>query len=291
MNTLKDLKNKFYNLDPFGKIIAITAVIFIIDLVLTSLLRFNATKYFMLPSGFTDFILQPWSLITYGFIHSDIWHVVFNMLFLYYLSRIASNLFKTKMILNVYFLGIIFGGLTYLAVANVSPASFFDIKNGVLVGASAGVSALLVFVALYMPNSEIRLFNVFNVKWKYIALFFIGFDVIRILMGINQGGYIAHLGGYLLGYLYATKLKEGKDIGLGFEHLMDTVATWFKPKSNLKTVHRKKRKGEFAGKTKQEFNTFNNQKKIDLILDKISKSGYESLTSEEKEFLFKAGKN
>ena len=291
MNTLKDLKYKFYNLDPFGKIIAITAVIFIIDLVLTSLLRFNVTKYFMLPSGFTDFILQPWSLITYGFIHSDIWHVVFNMLFLYYLSRIASNLFKTKMILNVYFLGIIFGGLTYLAVANVLPASFFDIKNGVLVGASAGVSALLVFVALYMPNSEIRLFNVFNVKWKYIALFFIGFDVIRILMGINQGGYIAHLGGYLLGYLYATKLKDGKDIGLGFERLMDTVATWFKPKSNLKTVHRKKRKDEFAGKTKQEFNTFNNQKKIDLILDKISKSGYESLTSEEKEFLFKAGKN
>lgn len=291
MNTLKDLKYKFYNLDPFGKIIAITAVIFIIDLVLTSLLRFNVTKYFMLPSGFTDFILQPWSLITYGFIHSDIWHVVFNMLFLYYLSRIASNLFKTKMILNVYFLGIIFGGLTYLAVANVLPASFFDIKNGVLVGASAGVSALLVFVALYMPNSEIRLFNVFNVKWKYIALFFIGFDVIRILMGINQGGYIAHLGGYLLGYLYATKLKDGKDIGLGFERLMDTVATWFKPKSNLKTVYRKKRKDEFAGKTKQEFNTFNNQKKIDLILDKISKSGYESLTSEEKEFLFKAGKN
>ena len=291
MNTLKDLKYKFYNLDPFGKIIAITAVIFIIDLVLTSLLRFNVTKYFMLPSGFTDFILQPWSLITYGFIHSDIWHVVFNMLFLYYLSRIASNLFKTKMILNVYFLGIIFGGLTYLAVANVLPASFFDIKNGVLVGASAGVSALLVFVALYMPNSEIRLFNVFNVKWKYIALFFIGFDVIRILIGINQGGYIAHLGGYLLGYLYATKLKDGKDIGLGFERLMDTVATWFKPKSNLKTVHRKKRKDEFAGKTKQEFNTFNNQKKIDLILDKISKSGYESLTSEEKEFLFKAGKN
>jgi len=110
-------------------------------------------------------------------------------------------------------------------------------------------------------------------------------------MGINQGGYIAHLGGYLLGYLYATKLKDGKDIGVGFERLMDTVATWFKPKSNLKTVHRKKGKDEFAGKTKQEFNTFNNQKKIDLILDKISKSGYESLTSEEKEFLFKAGKN
>ncbi|WP_296312700.1 rhomboid family protein [Winogradskyella sp. UBA3174] len=291
MSSIKDFKYKFYKLDAFGKIIAITTVVFILDLVLSSLLRLNFIKYFVLPSGFMDFIVQPWSLITYGFIHSGIWHLLFNMLFLYYLSRIASNLFRTKMILNVYFLGIIVGGLFYLAVANVLPPSFLEVENGILVGASAGISALLVFVALYMPNSEIRLFNVFNVKWKYIALFFIGFDVIRIFMGINQGGYIAHLGGYILGYFYATKLKEGKDIGVGFERAMDSVTGWFKPKSNLKTVYRKKIKEEFAGKTKQEFNTFNNQKKIDLILDKISKSGYESLTSEEKEFLFKAGKN
>ena len=96
--------------------------------------------------------------------------------------------------------------------------------------------------------------------------------------------------GALLGYLYAVKLKQGKDIGTGFERSMDTVLTWFKPKSNLKTVHRKKKSKDYAGKTKDDFNTYNNQKKIDLILDKISKSGYESLTAEEKEFLFRAGK-
>ena len=122
------------------------------------------------------------------------------------------------------------------------------------------------------------------------GIFFVAIDVLRLLSGINQGGYVAHIGGYLLGYLYANNLKKGSDIGSGFERIMDTVFSWFKPKSNLRTVHRK-RKTSYAGKTKDEFDTYNDQKKVDLILDKISKSGYESLTAEEKEFLFKAGKN
>jgi hypothetical protein len=107
----------------------------------------------------------------------------------------------------------------------------------------------------------------------------------------NQGGNIAHLGGALLGYVYATKLQQGKDIGAGFERVMDSIISWFQPKSNLKTVHRKKGSTSYAGKTKKEFDAFNKQKRIDMILDKISKSGYDSLTAEEKEFLLKAGKD
>jgi membrane associated rhomboid family serine protease len=290
MSKINNLKYKFSQFNVFEKIIVINGIVFIIDLILTSLFRSNLIKYVVLPSGLMDFLMQPWSLLTYGFIHSDIFHVLFNMLFLFYLSRILLNLFRTKTILNVYFLGIIFGAMAYLAIANILPDNLFDTKNGMLVGASAGVSALLLFVAVYMPNSEIRPFNAFNIKWKYIAMIAVGLDIFRLTIGINQGGYIAHLGGYLLGYVYAVNLKKGKDIGLGFERVMDTVAGWFKPKSNLKTVHRKSKKETYAGKTKDEFNTFNNQKKIDLILDKISKSGYESLTAEEKEFLFKAGK-
>ena len=141
-----------------------------------------------------------------------------------------------------------------------------------------------------MPESEIRPFNLFNIKWKYIALIFIGLDVFRMLLGLNSGGYVSHIGGYLLGFYYAKKLLEGKDIGSGFERLMDRFMNLFKPKSNLKTVHRKNQKSGYAGKTKTEFDTFNKQKQIDIILDKISKSGYESLTAEEKEFLFKASK-
>ncbi|MUU77615.1 rhomboid family protein [Winogradskyella endarachnes] len=290
MSTIDNLKFKYKNLDVFGKIIAINILVFLVGLVLKSLLRLNLFTFFELPAGIMNYLFQPWSLITYGFLHSGIFHLVFNMLFLYYLSRVTMNLFRTKMILNIYFLGIICGGLAYLATANLLPIKFIG-QNDVLVGASAGVSALLLFVAVYIPNTEIRLFNAFNVKWKHIALVIVGIDLFRLLTGVNQGGYVAHFGGYLLGYIYATKLLKGTDIGIGFERTMDSFMSIFKSKSQLKTVHRKtNKKKEYVGKTKDEFNQYNNQKKIDLILDKISKSGYESLTAEEKEFLFKAGK-
>ncbi|WP_179316995.1 rhomboid family intramembrane serine protease [Winogradskyella undariae] len=290
MSTFDDLKYKFKNLDAFGKIIAINVVVFFIGLIFKSLLRFNLFTYFELPSGIMDFVFQPWSLMTYGFLHNGLFHIAFNMLFLYYLSQITTNLFRSKMILNVYFLGIIFGGLAYLAFNNLLPSSLVG-GNGVLVGASAGVSALLIFVAAYMPNSEIRLFNMFNVKWKHVAMVIVGLDLIRIIMGINQGGYVAHFGGYILGYFYATQLVKGTDIGTGFERTMDKFMNLFKPKSNLKTVHKNKTKKTTASKTKKDTTALDKQKKIDVILDKISKSGYESLTAEEKAFLFKVGKD
>ena len=124
-----------------------------------------------------------------------------------------------------------------------------------------------------------------------MAMVFIGLDVFRLMLGFNQGGYIAHLGGYFLGYIYATKLSKGTDIGTGFERTMDSFMSWFKPKSTLKTVHKTTSKRTSASKTKNEFDALNKQKKIDAILDKISKSGYESLTADEKAFLFKAGKD
>ncbi|MBC2845743.1 rhomboid family protein [Winogradskyella flava] len=291
MNTIQNLKYKYNMLDVFGKIITINIIVFICDVLVSSLLKLNVVKYFVLPANFGDYIWQPWSLLTYGFLHADIWHLLFNMLFLFYLSRTASNLFRTKMVLNIYFLGIIFGGLAYLAVSNLMPTNFFGTKNGIMVGASAGVSALLMFIAIYMPQSQIRLFNTFNVKWMHIAIFFVVMDVFRLMLGINQGGYIAHIGGYLLGYYYAAQLAKGKDIGLGFERIMDSVASWFKPKSNLKTVHRSKSKTvNKQTHSKKDSAKSEKQKQIDTILDKISKSGYDSLTSKEKEFLFKASK-
>ena len=290
MSTIQDLKYKFNNLDVFGKIIAINVVVFFIGLIFKSLIRFNLFAYFEMQSNIMDFIKQPWSLITYGFLHNGLLHLAFNMLFLYYLSRVTTNLFRPKMVLNIYFLGIIFGGLAYLAFSNLVPDNILA-ANGVLVGASAGVSALLLFVAAYMPNSEIRLFNAFNVKWKHIAMVIVGLDLFRMLMGMNKGGYVAHFGGYLLGYIYATQLLKGTDIGKGFERTMDHFMSYFKPKSKLKTVHNNRSKSTTVRKTKTDSDALNKQKKIDTILDKISKSGYESLTADEKAFLFKVGKD
>jgi len=183
-------------------------------------------------------------------------------------------------------MGILAGGLFYLFVYNVLPQSMV-ISVGALVGASAGVNALLIFICAYMPQREARFFTI-SIKLWHIGVAIVVFDVLG-LFGSNQGGKVAHLGGSLLGYLYAKQLLKGKDIGIGFGKYMDAFSSLFKPKSNLKTVHRNKKK-PFVGHNKDEFNEFNSQKKIDLILDKISKSGYESLSKEEKEFLFKAGK-
>ena len=292
MKTLNDLKYKFNTLDIFGKIIAVNVVVFIINILFSRLLKLSLFDYFVLPSGLMDFIVQPWSLLTYGFLHYDFFHMVFNMLFLFYLTRVAVNLFRTKMILNVYLLGIICGGLAYLMVANLIPTDFFGAK-GILIGASAGVSALLLFVAAYMPDSQIRLFNMFNIKWKHIAMVIVGLDLFRLLLGLNQGGYVAHFGGYILGYIYAVKLQKGKDIGIGFERLMDRFVGLFNTKTKLKTVHRTKtpKRSRSQPKNTSEVNRLDKQKKIDAILDKISKSGYESLSAKEKEFLFKVGKD
>jgi len=288
MNTFKDFKYKFNTLNAFEKIIAINSIVFIIGALIGVFGRTkNSLSALELPADFFDFILKPWTFITYGFVHYDFFHALFNLLILYYISRMLLNLFRPKMALNIYFLGIIAGALAFLFVYNVVPSQFLK-PTGSLVGASAGIRALIIFLGVYMAETEIRVF-VFNVKLKYIAIVLVAMDVLGLFTW-NQGGNVAHLGGALLGYLYATRLRQGKDIGVGFERIMDSIVGWFQPKSNLKTVHRKKGKTEYAGKTKDEFNTFNNQKKIDLILDKISKSGYESLTAEEKEFLFKAGK-
>lgn len=288
MSTFKDLKYKFSQYNAFEKIIVINIMVFIAGLLIETFGRTSQSLYYLgLPSDFFQFLLKPWTLITYGFTHYGFFHILFNLLILYYISRILLNLFRPKMALNIYFLGIIVGGLAYLFVYNVVPDRFIIYSSSV-VGASAGIRALLIFLGVYMAQTEVRLL-MFNIKLKYIAIALIVMDVLG-LFGLNQGGNVAHLGGALLGFMYATKLKQGKDIGLGFERIMDTIVSWFQPKSNLKTVHRKSKKASYAGKTKAEFNTFNDQKKVDLILDKISKSGYESLTAEEKEFLFKKGK-
>lgn len=289
MSTFKDYKYKFNAFNAFEKIIAVNIIIFIIAaLVKVFAKTSNALSFLKLPVDVVDFLFQPWSIITYGFLHYDFFHILFNLLILYYISRMLLNMFRPKMALSIYFLGIISGGLAFLLVYNVLPSEFLQTTGG-LVGASAGIRALIIFLGVYMAETEVRVF-VINVKLKYIAMILVALDVLG-LFTMNQGGNVAHLGGALLGYLYATRLREGKDIGKGFEKLMDTVVGWFQTKSTLKTVHKKKRKNEFAGKTKNEFNTFNKQKKIDLILDKISKSGYDSLTAEEKEFLFRSGKD
>ncbi|MCK0115315.1 rhomboid family intramembrane serine protease [Gelidibacter sp. F63206] len=282
-----DIQEKLRHLNVLEKIIAINVVVFLVGLLLSLIVKSSGSLYWLeLPKDAGDFLFKPWSIITYGFTHYGFLHILFNMMVLYFVSQMMLNLFSPKLALNIYFLGIILGGLFFLFAYNVLPQNYLK-PAGALVGASAGVRALLIFLCAYMPNTQVRLI-VFNIKLWHLGVALVVFDVIG-LFGSNQGGNIAHLGGVALGYFYATQLIKGNDIGKGFEKLMDSVANLFKgvKKSPLKTVHKRK-SSTVAGHKKSEFKEFNKQKQIDLILDKISKSGYESLTEEEKAFLFKA---
>lgn len=291
MSLTQDAKYKFSRFNVFEKIIVINVVVFLIGKLAGVI--FPATsnillKWFEFPVKLGEFITQPWSLLTYAFIHYDFLHLLFNMLWLYIIGRMFYNLFNPKMALNVYFLGSIFGALMFMLGYNLIPG-FFN-KGYLLVGASAAVRALLIFLCAYMPKMEVRVFT-FNIKLWYLGAAIVVLDIIG-LFGLNPGGNIAHLGGAFLGYLYATQLAKGNDIGKGFERFMDSIVSLFKSsskKSKLKTVHKKESK--VGGYNKGDFKEFNKQKQIDIILDKISKSGYDSLTKEEKEFLFKVGKD
>lgn len=285
---LKDIQDKLKHLNTFEKIIAANVVVFVLGFILKVVnSTANSLHWLELPKNAGDFIYQPWSIITYGFTHYGFLHFAINMMVLYFITNMLLNLFNSKILLNVYFLGIIFGGLAFLLVYNVLPERSI-LNIGSLVGASAGVRALVIFLSAYMPQREVKIM-MFSVKLWHIGIALVVIDILG-LFSTNQGGSIAHLGGSLLGYLYATQLQKGSDIGKGFEKMTDSISEVFKKKSPLKTVHKNTKK-TYAGHNKDDFNEFNKQKRIDLILDKIGKSGYESLTEAEKAFLFKTGKN
>ena len=292
-----NLKYQFARLSVAGKLIVINVMVFIANALVPFLLGMNEdtiVQWFQLPKDFFDFLAQPWSIVSYSFFHAGLGHIFWNMLVLYYVGRIFLNLFNGRRFLNVYFLGVILGGLFFMVGYNVFPA-FFEV-NAALVGASAGVRAVLIFICAYIPDQEVRLI-LFNVKLWYIGAFIVLMDLVQLSMGVNPGGQFAHLGGALLGYVYARQLFKGKDIGDGFSKIVEGIVDLFKrskpstskqgKKAPMKTVYRSKKT---SSGSKVDYNKESHQRKIDAILDKISKSGYESLSKAEKDFLFKAGK-
>ena len=285
-----NLKYQYARLSIAEKLIVINILVFIVNGLFSFLLGLHKDSivgWFQLPEDFFDFIEQPWSLITYSFFHAGFGHIFWNMLLLYFSGRIFLSLFDSKRFINVYFLGVIFGGLLFLLSYNIFPALLGI--NTALIGASAGVTAILIFVCAYIPNQQVKVVF-FNVKLWQVGVFVVLVDLVQIPSSGNAGGHLAHLGGALLGYVYARQLLNGKDIGEGFSKVLDTIVNLFKRKEQktpLKTVYRKRKA---TTSSKADYDKQSHQRKIDIILDKISKSGYESLSKSEKDFLFKAGK-
>ena len=288
-----DLKYQYARLNIAEKLIAINVVIFLLNLILVNLFRLpNIVNWFSLPENIGDFILQPWSIVTYSFFHSGLGHIFWNMLMLYFFGRTFLNLFDAKKFLNVYFLGVIVGGFLFMIGYNTIPALLN--QNGVLIGASAGVTAILIYVCTYLPNQTVRLL-IIDLKLWHLGVIIVVLDLVRLSTGQNVGGMLSHLGGAALGYFYAKQLMNGKDIGAGFGRFMDSIANLFKKdkKAPMKTVYRNtntKPTTSTNATVSLDRKKADKQRKIDAILDKISKSGYESLSKEEKDFLFIAGK-
>ena len=239
---------------------------------------------FELSSSFQDLVFKPWTILTYGFLHSGFFHLFWNMYLLYFSSRLLLNLFNSKIFLKLYFLGIIIGGLTFILSYNFFPV--FQDANPYMVGASAGVMSVFIFMSTYSPSLEIKLI-LFNIKLRYLGIAFVLLDVIQIPYG-NSGGHIAHLGGAFFGFFYAQRLQKGLDIGLPLDNLVEKISQLFIRKSKMKTVYKSKDTSDIQNKKSTMVR--DQQRRIDEILDKISVSGYESLSNEEKDFLFRIGK-
>lgn len=215
-------------------------------------------------SDFKIFNYRIWQFVTYSFLHADIMHLLFNMLMLYFFSLLFFTFFNSKQFLKAYFLGGVAAALFYFLVANI-----FGLQSYV-VGASGAVMAVFFTVVGYNPKMRVQLIIFGNVAIYYIAIAFLGFDLLQLFFD-NAGGHLAHIGGSIFGFCY------GKYLG-GFTFVVPKKS---KVKTNLRTVHNK------INQTKNNSTDNSVQKQIDVILDKISKSGYDSLTKEEKEFLFK----
>lgn len=284
------LSYKYKTANILVKLIVINAAAFLVVRLGSFFLSVSPqyfSRWFVLADDFDVLLFRPWTLITYGFLHFGFFHILFNMLWLYWFGQFVLNLFSGKRLLTIYLLGAAAGGLLFMLSYNFFPV--FDMKRGFLIGASGAVTALMVFIATYTPNTEVRLFT-FTIKLWHIALFLFLFDLVRIPSSGNAGGLMAHVGGAIFGYIYAVQLAKGNDIGKWFENFMDWMANLFKPRTNkpFKKVHRTTQSAARRSTTKAEKSE--HQKKVDRILDKIGKSGYDSLTKEEKDFLFKAGK-
>jgi membrane associated rhomboid family serine protease len=241
-------------------------------------------EWLAISSDPTTVLFFPWTLLTYAFFHNGFFHLFFNMMVFNFSSRLFLTYFTEKQFFGVYILGGMFAGLCYVL-------SYFLLdKFGVMVGASAAIMAILMAVTTYQPLMEVRLLLIGNVKLWHITAVLLLLDLLQVQLD-NTGGHISHLSGALFGYLYCKLLQNGTDLSKIVTSILTFSVNLFKPKKTapFKKVHvnsNKKntnRESKIVSKDKR-------QQQIDEILDKISQSGYDSLTSEEKEFLFKAGK-
>lgn len=283
MSIINNIQTRYKNATIVEKLIYINITVFALTLLTTVFSNLFESPvniiilWFSLNSEFNFFITKPWTIISYGFLHADFIHILFNLIVLYYFGNLFIQYFTQKQLLTFYLLGTFFGGLVFLLSYSYFP--LFANQQVPLVGASAGISAIIVGIATYMPNYQLKLRLIGFVKLWHLAAIYIALDVLQ-LAGDNAGGHFAHIGGAIFGFLYVNQASNTET------KIWNKIATIFSVKKKpLKTVYKSKKTT-----VKKQTNTTYKQQKINAILDKISKSGYDTLSQDEKDFLFKQGK-
>lgn len=291
MNIWDEIKESFKEGSALTRLIYINLVVFLAVRMVNVFYFLSGTPFpfldwLALPADIGTLASRPWTLITYMFLHFDFLHILFNLLWLYWMGQIFLGYFDQGKLITIYLLGGITGGIFYVSGFNFFPVFTQIVTDSRLLGASASVIAIVTALAVYAPNHTLHLLFIGPVRMKYIALFSILLYIISISSS-NAGGNLAHLGGAFWGMVYIMQLRKGIDVGKGVNRLFSGINKIFKPQPKVKVTYRKPKAADDI-----EYNRQKNQDKIRMnqILEKISKSGYDSLSKEEKEILFRMGK-
>jgi membrane associated rhomboid family serine protease len=289
MNLIQDLKFQ-YKIGNVGvRLIFWNLILFSLPEVFFALaqlfhVNIDYLSYVSLSTKWSDLAWKPWSILSYAFFHFGIIHLVFNMLMLHFTSRLFLTFFTQKQLFGVYLLSAIFSGSIFLLGYHYLPI-LINVSTSV-VGASGAIMAILIATTTYQPFMDVRLALFGKVKLWQITVLFLFLDLIQLPMN-NTGGHIAHLSGAFFGYIYIKLLQNGTDLS----RIVDSILNLFSKKQStpFRKVHVNPKKPAAKRESKIVIKD-KTQQQLDEILDKISQSGYDSLTAEEKEFLFKAGK-
>lgn len=298
---IDELKYQYRHGGMTIKLIMINAVIFLginVLLVISRLIGGDAQLFigdvlkwvFTLNTDLLSFILTPWGLFTSMFAHFGLWHLIFNMIFLFFIGRMFEQFFDQKRLLYTYLLAGVAGGLLEIIAHLIFPV--LQMSSTVIVGASGSVMGIFMAMAFYNPNAKVHLFGVLPVRMIWLALAFLLLDFLNL--GRNDGtAHFAHIGGAIIGILSIQNLSSSSNIINRFQILGDRIVRLFSGRTNKPKMRVHKSETSTRFKTDVEYNVEvkTRQEEIDRILDKISKSGYDSLTKKEKEFLFNQSKN
>lgn len=241
-------------------------------------------QYLQMPSSPVELLHHPWTVFTYMFTHLDFLHILFNMLWLYWFGGLFLNFFSERQLGGLYLLGGVAGAALFMLAYNLFPYFQTVASSSYLMGASASVMAIVFAISFYRKDLEIQLLLIGRVRLIYLALFTLLIDFLAITSD-NAGGHIAHIGGALLGIWFASQISKGKDLTAPMNRLLDWVVNLGKRKPKMRVTYRRPETDYDYNARKHEENV-----NLDAILDKLKRSGYESLSADEKKRLFDASK-